>query len=121
MRLPPKGGRSSSVVTGVVTRVTVTELAFVGWSLPETWQEISAVTGIPEQLYVSGNTVVLLLLLMKPVELLTVIGIWTVPPTPMGKVAAVDERVKVSVLLVTVKLRVVEIAALPLIPVTVIV
>ena len=68
----------------------------------------------------SGNTVVLLLLLMKPVVLFTVIGILTVPPTPMGKVTAVDERVKVSVLLVTVKLIVVEIAPLALIPVTVI-
>lgn len=63
----------------------------------------------------------LLLLLMKPVVLLTVIGILTVPPTPMGKVAAVDDRVKVSVVLVTVKLTAVEIVVLPLIPVTVIV
>jgi len=58
---------------------------------------------------------------MKPVVLFTVIAILTLPTTPMGKVAAVEESVKVSVLLVTVKLTVVEIAAPPLIPVTVIV
>jgi hypothetical protein len=49
MRLRPRGGRNSSVVTGVVTRLTVTELAVVGWPLLETWQEISAAIGIPEQ------------------------------------------------------------------------
>jgi hypothetical protein len=96
-------------VTGVVTRLTVTEPWFVGWPLFGSWQEISADAGIPEQEYVSGKTVVLLLLLMKPVVLLTVIGIFAVPPTPMGNVLAVEERVKVSVVLVIVRLTVAEV------------
>jgi hypothetical protein len=50
MRLPPNGGRINFVVTGVVTRLIVTEVALVGCPLPGSWQEISADVGIPEQL-----------------------------------------------------------------------
>jgi hypothetical protein len=62
---------------------------------------------------------VLLLLLIKPVVLLTFTWILAVPPTLTGKVAAVDDRVKLSVVFEIVRLTVVEIAALPLTPVIV--
>ena len=59
------------------------------------------------------------MLLTKPVVLLTLTWILAVPPTLMGKVAAVDDRVKLSVVFEIVRLTVVEIAALPLTPVIV--
>ena len=92
------------MVTAVVTRLTVTEPALVGWPLPEIWHEISAVGGIPAQLYVSGKTVVPLLVVRNPVELVTVTSILAVPPTLMGNVLAVDVSVKLSVVLLTVRL-----------------
>ena len=57
----------------------------------------------------SGRTVVLLLLLIKPFVLLTVTLTVAVPPTVTGKVAAVVVSVKLSVVAVTVRLTVVEV------------
>ena len=57
---------------------------------------------------------------MKPVVLLTVIGIEAVAPAITGTVAAVVAMVKVWVVLVSVRLMVMGTVVLPLVPVTVI-
>ncbi len=56
---------------------------------------------------------------INPVELFTVIGTWAVPPTATEKLLAVEVRVKLSVVGVTVRLTLVVLVELPLVPVTV--
>lgn len=105
----PKGGRSCAVGAVVprlrVTAVWVTDTPPAGLNK---W-EISAVVGMPETEYVTGRAVAAAepLPVINPLLLLTVIEIDAVPPGETGKVLAVDDREKVSVVAVTVRLTVV--------------
>jgi len=112
-------------VAAVVTRLSVTPVEVTAWPLPGLkLQAISAVAGMPEQLYVTGTDVAaaepLPVMKLGLLVLLTAIETEAVPPGETGKVRPLVEAMeKVSVVLVTMRLTVAEPDALPLVPVTV--